>query len=151
MRAAIFLAFEIEAGDVAEDVQPDRRVAPNLDLRFDRAKRVERLVEQIAHDTSLRFVAGRPDIANRQVVVHAHVALDKTSHLPVLGGAVVAFEDEDVAPAGSPGVTLAPTLVIRMREGRANSIPKRDGVAGLGGADAIGQTSFFHSASRRTA
>jgi hypothetical protein len=151
MRAAVFLAFEVEARDIAKDVQPDRRIATNLDLRLDRTKRVERLIEQVAHHAGRWLIAGRADIAYRQVVVDAHVALDKTSHLPVLGSAVIAFEDEDVAAAGSATVALAAALAAWMGEGRANSIPKRSGVAGLGGADAIGQTSFFHSASCRTA
>jgi hypothetical protein len=151
MRAAIFLAFEVEAWDIAKDVQPDCRITTNLDLRLNRTKRVERLIEQVAHDAGRWLIAGRADIAYRKVVVDAHVALDKTGHLPVLGSAVIAFEDEDIAAAGCATVTLAPALVVWMGEGRANGIPKRRSVAGLGGADAIGQTSFFHSASCRTA
>jgi hypothetical protein len=151
MRAAILLAFEVKARNIAKNVEPDRRIATNLDLRLDRTKRVERLIEQVAHHAGRWLIAGRADIAYREVVVHAHVALDKTGHLPVLDSAVIAFEDEDVAAAGSPTVAFPPTLVVWMGEGRANAIPKRSSVAGLGGADAIGQTSFFHSASCRTA
>jgi hypothetical protein len=45
MRTTVFLAFDIEARNGAKDLQPVRRIAANLDLRLDGAKRVEGLVE----------------------------------------------------------------------------------------------------------
>jgi hypothetical protein len=61
---AVLLAFEIEARDVAEDLEPGRRVASNLDLRLAGPKRIEGLVEQIAHHARLRLVTCRADIVN---------------------------------------------------------------------------------------
>src|SRR5258708_6205409 len=45
--AAVLLAFEVETRDGLEDLEPGAGVAANLDLRPDRPKRVERLVEQV--------------------------------------------------------------------------------------------------------
>jgi hypothetical protein len=151
MRAAVLLAFEVEARDAAKDVQPRRRVATDLDLRLDGSKRVECLVKQVAHHAGLRRVAGCPDVADREIVVDAHVALDETGDLPVMAGAVVVLEDQDVAAAGAAGVALASTLMVRVCQRGADGIAQGLGVAGLGGADAIRQMPFFHHASRRTA
>jgi hypothetical protein len=79
------------------------------------------------------------------------VALDEAGHLPVLGRTVVALEDEDVAAAGGAAVAFASTLVVGVSQRRANARAQRFSVSCLGRADAIGQTSFFHAASRRTA
>jgi hypothetical protein len=79
------------------------------------------------------------------------VALDKTRDVPVLGSAIVAFEDEDVAAGGGTVVAFAAALVVGMRQGGADGIAQGFRVFGLGGADAVGQPSFFHCASRRTA
>jgi hypothetical protein len=122
VRSAILLALEVEARNVAKDFEPRGRVTPNLDLRLDGSKRVERLLEQIAHDACLGFVAGRANIVDRQVIVNPQVALDKAGDLPIVVGAVEALEDENVAAAGSAAVTLAATLMVRMREGAADSI-----------------------------
>jgi hypothetical protein len=151
MRPAVLLTLDVEAGDAAKDVQPRGGVAADLDLRFDGSKRVECLVQQVAHHAGLGCVAGRPDVADREVVVDAHVALDEAGHLPVVGGAVVVFQNQDVAAAGRAGVALAPTLMVGVRQGGADGVTQGLGVAGLGGADAIRQTPFFHHASRRTA
>ena len=151
MRAAVLLTFDVEAGNTTKNVQPRRRVATDLDLRLDGSKRVECLVQQVAHHACLRHVAGCPDVADREVVVDAHVALDEASHLPVVRGAVVMLQDQDVAAAGGAGVALTPTLMIGVRQRGADGITQGLGVAGLGGADAIRQTRFFHDRSRRTA
>ena len=121
VRATILLALEVEARDAAEDIEPGGGVASNLDLRLDGPERVECLVEQVAHDAGLRLVAGGADVANRQVVVDAHVALDETGHLPVMRGAIEALEDEDVTAAGGAAIALAAALVIGMRQRRSRS------------------------------
>jgi hypothetical protein len=48
------------------------------------------------------------------------MALDKSGDLPIVVGAIEALEDEDVAAAGGAAVTLAPTLMVRMRERAAD-------------------------------
>jgi hypothetical protein len=151
VRPAIFFAFEVEAGNVAEDVHPDAGVTSNLDLRFDGPKRIDRLVEQIAHDAVLWLVAGGADVADRQVVVHAHVALDKTSDLPVVGGAIVALQNEEVAAAGGALIAFPSPLMVGVSQSGADRVAEPRCIAGLGSADAVGQTSFFHGASLRTA
>lgn len=151
MWAPVFFTFEVETRDGPKDLEPGGRVAPDFDLRFSRPKRVESLVKQIANDPRLRLIPSGADIPNRQVIVHAHVALDETGHLPRLRWPIEAFEDEDVAAGGGTSVALAAALMVRMRKRRADPHPQRFGVAGLGRADAIGETSFFHAASRRTA
>jgi hypothetical protein len=137
----------MEAGNGAEDVQPRVCVAAHLDLRFDRPKGVEGLVEQIPHDACLGLVAGGADISNRQVVVHAHVAFDEAGDLPIMSCAIVALEDEDVATAGGAAITLAVALLLRVGEGRTDGITQRRRIAGLGGTNAVRQTGFFHCAS----
>ena len=151
VRATVLLAFEVETGDRLEDLEPGAGVAADLDLRLDWSKRVERLVEQVAHDAGLWLVPGRTDVTNGQIIVHAHVALDKTRDVPMLGSAIVALKDEDVATCGAAAVAFAAALVVRVGQGRADGIAQGFGIAGLGGTDAVGQPSFFHSASRRTA
>jgi len=151
VRSAIFLAFEVETGNRAKDFQPGGRVAANLDLRLDGSERVESLIEQIAHDAGLRLVAGGADVADGEVVVDAHVALDEARHLPLVGGAVVTLENEDVAATCGATVRGATTLVIGVRERGADARAERGGIACLGRADAISQTSLFHAASPRTA
>ena len=42
------------------------------------------------------------------------MALDKTRDVPVLGSAIVAFEDEDVAAGGGTVVAFAAALVVRV-------------------------------------
>jgi hypothetical protein len=123
VRAAVLLALEIKAGNALEQLQPDSRVAPDLDLRLDRSEGIEGLIQQVAHDAGLWLITGRAHVADRQIVVHAHVTLDETRHLPVVGGTVVALEHEDVAPSGSAAVALAFALVIGVREGRADGVP----------------------------
>jgi hypothetical protein len=151
VRAAVLLALQIEAGDGAEDVEPGACVATDFDLGFDRAERVERLIEEIAHHAGLRFVAGGADVADAEVVVDAHVALDKSGDLPIMGWPIVTFEHEDVAAAGGAGVALATPLVIGVRERGADRIAELLSVVRLSGANAVGETSFFHGASRPTA
>jgi hypothetical protein len=146
VRPAILLAFEMKARNPAEDVQPRGRVAANLDLRLGWTKRIEGLVQQVAHHARLGNVASRADIVDRQVVVDAQMALDEASHLPLVAGAVEAFEDEDVAAAGGTPIAFAVALVIRMSEGRPNGVAQCRGVTCLGSPDTVRQTSFFHAA-----
>jgi len=151
VRPAVLLAFEVEPGDIAEDVQPGGRVASDLDLRLHRSKRIEGLIEQVAHRTRLWHITSGTNVADRQIVIHAHVALDEASHLPIVGGAVIALEDQDVAAAGGTAVALASALVVGMRQCRANPFAQRRGVLLPCGSDAVRQTSFFHGAPCRTA
>jgi hypothetical protein len=144
MRTTVFFAFAIEAGDCLKDLQPVGRVASNLDLRASGSKRIERLIEQVAHDTSLWLIADRTDVAYGQVVVHTHVALEEASDLPIVSCAVVVLEDEDVASARGALITLPAAMMIGMRQRTSDRIAQRLGIAGLGSADAVGQTSFFH-------
>jgi hypothetical protein len=141
----------VEARNRAEDLQPRIGVAANLDLRFDRPKGVERLVEQIPHDAGLWLIAGGTDIANRQVVVHAQVTFDKAGDLPVMRHAIVALENKNVAAAGAAPIALAVPLLVWMGKRRADRITQRRCVAGFGGTNAVRQTCFFHCASLRTA
>jgi hypothetical protein len=136
----------MKARDAAKDVQPRRRVAANFDLRLGWTKRIEGLVQQIAHHARLGNVASRADIVDRQVVVDAQVALDEASHLPVVAGAVEAFEDQDVAAAGGTPIAFAVALIIRMSEGGPNGVAQCRGVTCLGSPDTVRQTSFFHAA-----
>jgi hypothetical protein len=122
MRSAILLALEVEAGNVAKDLKPIGRVAPNLDLRLDGSKRVERLLEQVADDACLGLVAGRANIVDRQVIVNPQVAFDKAGDLPIVVAAIETLEDENVTAAGGAAVTLAAALMVRMRECAADSI-----------------------------
>jgi hypothetical protein len=62
--AAVLLAFEVETRDRLEDLEPGAGVAANLDLRLDRPKRVERLVEQVAHDAGLWLIPRSTDVTN---------------------------------------------------------------------------------------
>src|SRR6266498_57110 len=103
VRAAVFLAFEVEARDGAEDVEPGAGVSSDFDLSLDRSERVEGLIKEVAHHTGLRLIAGGADVADAEVVVHAHVALDEAGDLPFMSLSIVAFEDQDVASAGGSG------------------------------------------------
>ncbi|MCA1646946.1 MAG: hypothetical protein LC797_16285 [Chloroflexi bacterium] len=85
-------------------------------MRLDRSKRVECLIEQVAHDARLWLIAGRTNVADREVVVHAHMALDETRDVPTLGRAVITLEDEDVATRRSAAVALAAALMVRVGE-----------------------------------
>jgi hypothetical protein len=143
---SIFLTFEVEPGNTPKNLQPDRRVAADLDLGFDGSKRIEGLIEQIAYDANLGRVAGRADIVDGQVVVHAHVALDEARDLPVVQATVEALEDQDVAAAGGAAVALAAAVLIRMSQGRADGIAQSRGVVRLGSPDTVRQTSLFHAA-----
>jgi hypothetical protein len=147
VRASVFLAFEIEAWNAAKNLEPLRGIATDLDLRFDGPKGVEGLVQEVAHHARLGLVAGRADVVDGEVIVHAHVGLDETRHLPVVASAIEALEQQDVAPAGGAAVALALALLIRMRKGRTDSGAQCRGVTRLGSPDTIGQTSFFHAAS----
>ena len=64
VRATVLFALQIEARNVAKDVEPGCRVAADLDLRLVRTKRVEGLIEQIADHARLRLVASRPHIVD---------------------------------------------------------------------------------------
>jgi hypothetical protein len=145
VRSTVFLAFEMEAGNAAEDLEPPRRVAPNLDLRLDGAKGVERLIEQIAHHANLRPIPRRADIVNRQPVVNTQVTLDEAGHLPVVDATVEPLEDEDVTSTRRAAVAFAAPPLIGVRQGCGNRIAQRRGVGRFGGADAIRQPSFFHA------
>jgi hypothetical protein len=146
VRSAIFLTFEMKARNAAKDLEPVSRVAANLDLRLGRTERIEGLVQQIAHHARLGRVAGGADVVDRQVVVDAQVALDEASHLPVVVGAVEAFQDEDVAAAGGTPIAFAVALVVWMREGGPDGVAQCRGVTCLGSPDTVRQTSFFHAA-----
>lgn len=151
MGSAVLLAFQVPARNVAEDVQPDGRVAPNLDLRLGGSKRVEGLIEEIANDACRGLIASGADVVDGQVVIHAQVALDEACNLPVVRGAVEALEDEDVASTGGATVAFAAALMVWVRQCGANRVTEGRGVARLGRTDAVGQTSFFHAASCATA
>jgi hypothetical protein len=151
VRATVFLTFEMKARDVAEDLEPRRGVAPNLDLRLAWAKGKEGLVEQVAHDSRLGLVACGAHIVDRQVIVNPQVALDKAGHLPLLTGPIEAFEDEDVAARGGAAVALAASLPIRVGECGADGVTQSRGVVRLGRTDTVRQTCFFHGAPCRTA
>jgi hypothetical protein len=135
----------MEPWDALKDFEPCTGITPNLDLRFDGSKRVEGLIEQVAHHANLRPVTGRPDVVDGQSVVDAQVTLDETGHLPVVQRTVEAFQDEDVTPAGGATIAFAAALLIWMCQGRGDRIAQPDRVTRLGGADAIRQPSFFHA------
>jgi len=145
--ATVLLAFEVEARNAAEDFQPLCGVAADFDLRLDRPKCVERLVEEIAHDARLGCVAGGANVVDGEVVVDAEVAFDEASHLPGLSGAIVALEEEDVATAGGAAVTLAMALLIGMGQRRTDCSTESRGVIRLGSPDTVRQTLVFHAAS----
>ena len=151
MRPSVLFAFEVKTRNVAKDVEPDTRVTADLDLRLDRSKRVECLVEQVAHDAGLRLVARGADVVDGQVVVHPQVTLDESGDLPIVAGAIEALEDEDVAAASGAAVAFAAALLVGVRQGGADGVAERRGVIRIGGADAVRQTSLFHGPSRRTA
>ena len=91
MRTAILLTVEVKARDAAEDIEPCAGIAADLDLGGDGLVGVEGLVEQVTDDRGLGLVARGADVANRQVVVDAHMALDETGDLPFMRGAIVAL------------------------------------------------------------
>jgi len=113
----VLLAFEVEARDSLKNFEPGVCVATDLDLRLERSERVERLIEQVAHDARLWLIPSRTDVTNRQIIVHTHVTLDETRDVPVLGSTIVAFEDEDVAARRGAAVAFAAALVVGMGEG----------------------------------
>jgi hypothetical protein len=137
VRAAVLLTFEEEARDTTEDVQPGAGVAANLDLRSGRAERVKRLLEQVAHDGALRLVAVRAHVANGQVFVDAHVALDETCHVPGMPLAIVAFEDQQVTPAGGATIALAFAFLVGMGQRGADLGAQRNVIAWIGRPNAI--------------
>src|SRR3954469_23461902 len=130
--AAILLTVQVEARDAAENIEPRVSVATNLDLRGDGLVRVEGLVEQVAHNGRLGRVARGADIANGQVVVDAHMALDETGDLPFMRGAIVALENQDVTTTRGATIALAPPLMVGMRQRRADRVAERFSVTGLG-------------------
>jgi len=64
MRTTVLLAFEVEARDGLENFQPGLSVAANFDLRLERSKRDERLVEQVAHDAGLWLIPSRTNVTD---------------------------------------------------------------------------------------
>jgi hypothetical protein len=146
VRSAVLLAFEIEARNAAKDLQPQCRVAADLNLRLDWSERVEGLVEQVAHHAGLGCLTCGADVMDRQVVVHAHVALDEASHLPRLIWTIEMLQQEDVTAAGGPAVAFAMALIVWVREGGADGVTKRRGVTRLGRPDTVRQTFFSHAA-----
>jgi hypothetical protein len=62
--ATVLLTFEVETRDRLEDLEPGARVAADLDLRLDWSKRVERLVEQVAHDAGLWLIPSGAHVTN---------------------------------------------------------------------------------------
>jgi hypothetical protein len=149
--SAVFLALEVEAGDRLKDFQPVAGITTDLDLRAGRSKRVEGLVEQVAHHASLRLVASGTDVADGQVVVDTHVAFDETRQLPVMCRSVIALQDKNVATRRGTPIALAAALVVGMSQRTPDRLPQRSGVVDLGSSDAISQTTFFHGASCGTA
>jgi len=113
----VLLAFEVEARDSLENLEPGVCVATDLDLRLERSERVEGLIEQVAHDARLWLIPSRTDVTNRQIIVHTHVTLDETRDVPVLGSTIVAFEDEDVAARRGAAIAFAAALVVGVGEG----------------------------------
>jgi hypothetical protein len=146
VRPAILLAFQIKARNAAKNLQPWSRVTADLDLRLNRSIRVEGLIQQVAHHTGLRRVAGGADVMDGQVVVHAHVALDESGHLPCLGGSVETLQEQDVTAAGGAAVTLSMALIVRVRQGGADGVTQCRGVARLGSPDTVRQTFLSHAA-----
>jgi hypothetical protein len=142
----IFLTLEIEPGNSAKNLQPGRRVAADLDLGFNRSKRVEGLIEQIAYDANLRRVASRAHVVNRQVVVHAHMTFDEPGHLPVVTGAIESLEDQDVTSIRRATIARAAARLVWMRQGNADGVTHCRGVTRLGSPDTVRQTSLFHAA-----
>ena len=116
VRTAVFLAFEVEAWDGLENLEPGVSVAADFDLRLERSKRIERLIEQVAHDTGLWLIPSCADITDGQIIVHAHVALDETRDLPIVASAVVTLQDEDVAARRGAAVAFAAALVVGVGE-----------------------------------
>jgi hypothetical protein len=137
VRAAVLLAFEKPAGDRTEHVQPDTGVAADFDLRRHGAERVKRLLEQITHHSSLRRIAMRAHVANGEVLVDPHVALDETGHVPGMPLPIVALEHQQVTSAGGAAVAFAPALVVGMGERGADLGAQRGIIARLGRANAI--------------
>jgi hypothetical protein len=64
MRTTVLLAFEVEARNRLEDLEPGSGITADLDLRFDRSKRDERLVEQVAHDAGLWLIPSRANVTD---------------------------------------------------------------------------------------
>jgi hypothetical protein len=122
VRSTVLLTFQMKARNAPEDFQPGGCVATNFDLRLDRAKGIEGLIEQIPHNPCLRLRSRGPNVMDRQVVIHAHVALDKASHLPLLVGSVEALQDQDVAPTRRSAVAFTAALVIWMCERCADAV-----------------------------
>ena len=116
-------------------------------MRLDGPERVERLVQQIAHDAGLGRVARGANVVDRQIVVHAHVRLDEAGHLPGLARAIETLQEQNVPASGRAAIAFAVALLIWMREGCANCCTQCRGVTRLGSPDTVCQTSFFHAAS----
>jgi hypothetical protein len=135
--SAILLALQEETRNPAEDVEPAARIAADLDLSSRRAERTKRLVEQVAHHANLRLVAVGANVADREVVVDAHVALDETGHVPGMLLAIVALKDQQVTPPSRAAVALASALLIGMGERGADLGAQRGVVARLGRADSV--------------
>lgn len=151
MRSSVFFTLDIKARNTSKDLEPCGRVATNLDLRLSRAKGIERLVEQVADDSGLWLVARGANVVDREIVVDPHMALDETGHLPLLAGAIEALQDENVTAAGRPTVAFTVARLVRVSQRCADRLAERSGVRGLGGADTVSQTSFFHGTPSRTA
>jgi hypothetical protein len=151
VRSAVLLTFQVKTWNAAKDLQPGRRVATDFDLRFDRAKGVEGLVEQVANDADLGRIPRGAHVVDRQAVVHAHVAFDKASDLPIVAGTIEALQYQDVTAAGGAAIALAAALLIWMRQRRTDGLAQRGGVGRFGSPNTIRQTSFFHAASCSTA
>jgi hypothetical protein len=117
MGPAVLFAFEVEARDRLENLEPGVCAATDLDLRLDRSERVECLIEQVAHDAGLWLISSRTNVTNGQIIVHAHVALDETRDLPIVGRAIEALQDEDVAARRGAAVAFAAALMVGMGEG----------------------------------
>ncbi len=146
----VFFAFEAKTRNPAKDLEPGCGVAADLDLRLNRAKRVERLVEQVAHHARLGSIVSCSDIVDREVVVNPQVALDETRHLPRLASAVEVLQNENVAAAGGPTIAFAPTLLVRVRQRRADCVAQCRGILRAGGPDTVRETSLFHAVLSRT-
>jgi hypothetical protein len=155
VRPSVLLAFNEEPGDAAEDLEPTGGIATDLDLRASRAERVERLVQKVAHHAHLRLVAMRAEVADRQVVVDPHVALDEAGDVVGVLLAVVALQHQQIAARGGAAVALAPTLVVGMSQRGADLGAQGGVVTWLRRAEPIRDGRAFdvglHGAARRTA
>jgi hypothetical protein len=140
MRAAVFLAFNKEAGNGAENLLPGLSVGAHLGLSRRGLEGTEQLVQQVAQDRGLGSVAGVAQVANSECVVHAHVELHKASHGPGLFLAVEALQHQQIAPVRRAAIATAAAGLVRMGQDGANRSAQGSVVGCFGRPEAIGET-----------